>query len=68
MFCQSCSSLSFLYTKKKCVRCTGEINNNLSIICDSCSLKDKACSVCLKKTDGFSNKNKNIGNCRCGKK
>ncbi len=68
MFCPSCSSLALLFTKKKCVRCHGEINNNLSIICDACSVKDKVCAICLKKTEIFSNKNNNIGKCRCGGK
>lgn len=67
MICHNCSSLSFMYTKKKCVRCTGETITNLSILCEACSLKDKICAVCLKKIVP-QNKRVVTGKCNCGGK
>lgn len=49
MFCPNCSKLVLLHTKKPCIRCQGNVMNNLSVICEFCSNTDKVCSVCLKK-------------------
>lgn len=49
MHCQNCSRLNFLFTTKKCHKCSSEVHENLSVICTSCSEKDKICSVCLAK-------------------
>jgi|WetSurMetagenome_2_1015567.scaffolds.fasta_scaffold292045_3 hypothetical protein len=50
MFCPNCSKLALLYTKKPCIRCQGDVMNNLSVICNFCANTEKVCSVCLKKT------------------
>lgn len=65
MICSSCSKLSFVYTTKKCVKCSGEAITTLSILCDTCAKKDKVCAVCLKKVDSTPIRNK-LGGCRCG--
>lgn len=65
MICSSCSKLSFLFTKKSCVRCYAEVIANLAILCDNCSKKDSVCAVCLKKTQNTPIRNK-MGKCRCG--
>jgi len=49
MFCPSCAKLSILVTKRTCIRCKGEILNNISCICENCAKEKKVCSVCLKK-------------------
>lgn len=51
MLCINCSKLAFLHTKKKCIRCQGEVLNNISVLCEFCSKSDNVCSVCLKKTN-----------------
>lgn len=65
MFCPNCSKLTILHTKKSCIRCQGEILNNISVLCEFCSLRDQICSACLKKV------NKSTGprhrGCNCGK-
>lgn len=65
MLCYNCNSLSFLFTKKKCVKCQGEANTNLSVLCESCSSKNKVCAFCLKKIEPIRNKS---GKCNCGSK
>lgn len=50
MFCPNCSKLAILHTKKTCIRCQGEVFNNLSVLCETCSGTEKICSICLKKT------------------
>lgn len=49
MFCDSCSKLAMFKIDKKCLKCSAIINNNLSVICENCSLNNKICSICLKK-------------------
>ncbi len=49
MICTNCSNLVFLNTIKPCVKCRGEIINNLSVICNNCSNATKQCAVCLKR-------------------
>lgn len=49
MFCPECSKLAVLHTKRVCVRCKGEILNNISCICDKCSKEQNKCSACLKR-------------------
>ena len=51
MFCQSCSKLAYLFTKKKCVRCQADVLHNISVLCDKCSATSKQCAACLKKYD-----------------
>lgn len=50
MMCPNCSKLAFLYTKKRCIHCQGEVVVSIAILCERCSLTKKQCSVCLKKT------------------
>ena len=49
MFCSNCVKLVYLHTKKKCVRCQGEVFNNISVLCTKCCTAEGVCSVCLKK-------------------
>jgi len=49
MLCTNCSQLAFLHTNKSCVRCHGNVVNNISVLCDLCSATEKQCAVCLKK-------------------
>lgn len=49
MFCDSCSKLSYLQTQKVCIRCSGQVLNTISVLCDLCSGTSKQCAVCLKK-------------------
>jgi hypothetical protein len=49
MLCPQCSKLAILNTNRVCIRCQGKILNNLSCICDKCSLEQSLCSICLKK-------------------
>lgn len=51
MFCQNCTKLVLLHTKKTCIKCHGEVLINICVLCESCSNTDKKCAVCLKKTD-----------------
>lgn len=68
MFCPNCAKLAFMNSNKKCIRCQGTINNNISVLCDFCSTTARQCSVCLKKTYASeSEKQKNRG-CNCGGK
>lgn len=66
MFCANCSKLSILYTNKKCSRCQSDVFNNISILCEPCSLRERVCSACLKKVN-ISTGTKKRG-CGCGKK
>lgn len=51
MLCVNCLKLgSVPSTVRKCCKCNEQIHNNISVICDGCSSKEKICSVCLKKT------------------
>jgi len=49
MFCTNCLKLSILHTLKKCSRCQNDVFNNISILCEPCSLRDNLCGACLKK-------------------
>lgn len=49
MLCTSCSKLSMMHVSRKCIKCQGQILNNISCICENCSNSEKLCSVCLKK-------------------
>lgn len=49
MFCPQCLKLSILNTKRTCVKCQGNILDNLSCICDKCSKENNICAICLKK-------------------
>lgn len=64
MMCPNCSKLAFLYTKKKCNRCQGEVIVNIAQICELCSFNEKICSICIKK---IQNKATHKG-CGCGGK
>ena len=64
MICQSCSKLNIKNVIKNCIKCTGEIYNNLSVLCDSCSKTSKQCSICLKQI-GIRGESRN---CKCGSK
>lgn len=70
MFCIQCSKLAILNTNRICVRCQGNILNNLSCICDKCSKDQNICSICLKKISSSIGKNHNAlrKGCRCGGK
>lgn len=48
MLCPGCSKLAFSQSNKTCVRCKSIIHNNISVLCDLCSTKNKQCSACLK--------------------
>ena len=37
---------------KICIKCHGEVFNNLSVLCEACSNSEKICAICLKKTFG----------------
>jgi hypothetical protein len=69
MFCVNCAKLALLATKKICINCGSAVLNNLSVLCDFCSEKDKACSICLKKilNKADINKSRYRGCGRCGK-
>jgi len=49
MLCNSCAKLALINANRICVRCKGAITNNLAVICDNCSSKEKLCAICLKK-------------------
>lgn len=65
MLCANCSKLAFLYTKKNCSRCKGEVIITIAVLCEICSSKDKICSVCLKK---IQNPRPAHMGCNCGHK
>lgn len=62
MLCLNCSKLAYLHTKRVCIRCQGEVLNNISVLCEFCSKTDNVCAVCIKKIPTATDK-KNIG---CG--
>ena len=64
MLCVNCAKLVLLNLNKKCIKCQGSVFNNLSILCESCSAKEKQCSVCLKKIQLVSERYRG---CNCGK-
>ena len=64
MFCPNCAKLALLHTKKNCIQCQGGVFNNLSVLCETCSVTEKVCAICLKKTqNSLADKLKNAG---CG--
>lgn len=67
MLCSSCSTLSILHAQNNCFKCQSVIYNNLYVVCDTCSIKDHICNICLKKTTSVKNKGI-LGGCRCGGK
>ena|SRR5271157_1433910 len=70
MLCSSCSKLQILYTNKTCMKCQGNVQQNISILCEACSSTSKSCSACLRKIyRGLSNPiyNARGGGCKsCG--
>lgn len=69
MLCTNCSKLALLYTKKSCIKCQGDVLNNISVLCETCSNVDKVCAVCLKKVQTYLvNKLKNGGCSACRNK
>lgn len=64
MICANCSKLAFLYCKKSCLRCQGQVVVNIAVICEVCSAKDNVCTICLKKIQGPTRP----AGCGCGKK
>lgn len=67
MFCSNCSKLTMLMTHKNCMRCQGQVYNNLSVLCDQCSSNEQMCSICLKKMQNSTvskYKNSGCGACR----
>lgn len=69
MFCSNCSKLSYMHTKKNCIKCQAVVFNNISTICERCSSSDLVCSVCLKKISNnnfVANKNIGFGCKSCG--
>jgi hypothetical protein len=67
MLCPNCMKLAMLHSNKICVRCQGQIINNISVLCETCSNKEKQCSVCLKKIIPQAIRNAGRG-CGCGHK
>ena len=65
MMCTNCSKLAFIYVKKACLRCQGEVAINIAVVCEICSAKNKICTVCSKKILPPVSK---VGGCGCGKK
>jgi hypothetical protein len=63
MLCPNCSKLTYQYLNKKCLRCQGGVLNTISIICETCSARDKQCSACLKKVDNSAVKKNYYGGC-----
>ncbi len=64
MTCSNCSKLSFMTANKECKKCKLAVHNNISIICDDCSQKQKMCSVCLKKIPAISKREYGCGACK----
>ena len=65
MLCTNCSKLALIQSNKSCIRCQGNINNNISVLCDFCSASDQKCAICLKKiiTPGIPGRR----GCNCGR-
>lgn len=53
MLCANCSKLSFSNKKKTCIKCQGEIDKSIAVLCDFCSLSDKKCAACLKRVSEY---------------
>lgn len=67
MLCTTCSQLIIKNTNKKCGKCNGPVYQNISVLCDNCSISNKTCASCLKKM--YTYINKNVPACpSCGKK
>jgi hypothetical protein len=72
MLCPSCNKLVILNSKKKCIRCQGVVQQNIAILCESCSAVSKSCAICLRKIyknlDNPIYKNMGSGCKSCGRK
>lgn len=72
MFCSNCIKLVFLPIKKKCIKCQGAVDKNISVLCETCSGREKICASCLKKfytgLDSPHNKHMLSGCKACGRK
>ena len=66
MICSKCSKLNILESKRKCVKCKGDVYYNIYVICTICSLQDGVCSICLKKTTKEEFLNVAKQSCNCG--
>ena len=67
MFCDNCSKLSYFTTAKICTRCQGKVLNNISVLCEVCSVSYKQCSACIKKIISAADRARNRG-CNCSGK
>jgi hypothetical protein len=67
MLCSNCSKLALLNSNKTCVRCKGSVLNNIAVLCDGCSIKEKKCAVCVKTIISNSDRATKRG-CNCGGK
>lgn len=67
MLCNHCEKLAFLPNKRICLRCKGNILNNLAVVCDHCSKSENLCAVCLKKLIEYKNKRVKSNCSSCGK-
>lgn len=63
MLCPNCSKLAILYTNKRCLHCQSIVLQNISVICESCSTKNKKCSACLKNINNSQNTKHYYGGC-----
>ncbi len=67
MICPNCAKLAILNTKKKCIRCQGEVLISIGILCETCSNTEKKCSICVKNII-TPNERKVKRGCNCGRK
>jgi len=62
MFCNNCIRLTYLNTKKKCMKCQSDVYINIAVLCDNCSASEGTCGICLKKNNMHSiNKSRYTG-------
>ena len=66
MICLKCSKLNIFESKKKCVKCKGEVYYNLHVLCTLCALDDGVCPICLKKTSRSEALKVAKQKCNCG--
>lgn len=64
MLCPTCSKLATVYTNKICIKCQLQINQNILVLCDSCSKQSRSCAACLKNIGPRNT----IKDCGCNKK
>jgi hypothetical protein len=72
MLCDTCSKLLILNTARTCIKCQGIVIQNIAVLCEACSIREKLCAACLKKVyqNKFDNpiyKNLTSGCKACGK-